>query len=496
MDEAVLPTTGAAERPERSDGPAAYQRLRSDCRYYLGLAAAAGVGYAVCFTGAGGWGLNFPVYFSLWCVLAHKAARRLGLADPRREALWYGGIVALALSVFWTENPFLQFVSAAGIAVLQCFWALSLAADVRSWHFTEAASAAAQFLWRTLRRCLDPLRHYAAVRGSGGRQWRLVLLGLGLSLPMAAVALMLMSGADAVFRSMLAHISLPESFWTAVRGLFRALLVLDGFYAALCAQTAAPAETGREEVRRFPALVAVTFLAVLAALYSFFSVIQIRVLFLRGGTLPDGCTYAQYAREGFFQLLALSALNVGGVIVSQRRFESSRWMRALLCVIGGCTFVMEFSSAWRMALYVQVYGLTFPRILVLWFLAVLAVILAGTLYTVFHPRFRLFSFSLIVCLAAWLAFVFARPDNLAARYDLARFGASESTVQAIRYDLGVDALEELTPYLETVPETIDRYMDGYLDRQIPRRYEAAGVRGFNWSLWQAHQTAEVYRHEQ
>ena len=493
MDEAVFPvsrenalTVAGPERP-------AYRRLQENSRNILALAALSGAVNAVCFTDAGGWGLNFPVCCAIWCVLAHRAAARLGLGNMRREGFWYGGILALALSIFWTANGFVQFVSAAGIVVLQCFWALSLAADVRPWHFFKAVSAVAQLLWRTLCRWLEPLRLMAGNRG-GPSQWKQILLGLGLAFPMAVVALTLLSSADAVFRSIFASLTLPDSLGKGFRFLARALVVLDVFFALLATQTADPVRQGQRVAKRFPTLVAVTFLTVLGVIYVVFSAIQIRVLFLRGGGLPEGWTYAEYAREGFFQLLALSALNVLGVIVSQRRFESSRALRGLLCLISGCTFIMELSSAWRMILYVQVYGLTFLRLLVLWFLAVLAVILSGTLITVFRADFRLFSFSLVVCLAAWLVFAFARPDNLAAKYNLVRFGPDDPTLSLIRWELSADSVEELVPYLAAHRGDVSEELDDYLKHVIPDRYDHAGLRGFNYSLWRARQVSEEYIH--
>ena len=49
--------------------------------------------------------------------------------------------------------------------------------------------------------------------------------------------------------------------------------------------------------------------------------IQIAVLFAGDvSALPEGMTYAEYAREGFFQLLLVSGINVAVIITAQRRF--------------------------------------------------------------------------------------------------------------------------------------------------------------------------------
>ena len=487
------------ETPVNTSESERHRFLRENCPVFLLLAAAVGAAFAVCFVNAG-WGLNFVLYALIWSACAHLALQRLGLARLRRDLVWYGGGFLLALAVFWTANPFVQFVSAAGCLLLQCFWALNALAGIRNWHFGKAAGAVLRLLWRTLGRVFEPFSHLAARRKSrrGTGRWKHILLGLLIAAPLAWAAVALLTSADAVFRELFARIFRRwdlRDLGTACRALGAFLLSGVLFYAVLCAQTDKPEGETQAEPRRADTLVAVTFTAVLAAIYLLFCAVQIAVLF-RGSAaaLPEGYTYAQYAREGFFQLLAVSALNVLLVIVSQRRFAPSRGLRALLCVISGCTYLMELSSAWRMMLYVQVYGLTFLRVLVLWFLGVLAVILSGAVITVFRPSFRLFRFSLAVCLAAWLVLAFARPDAIAARYDLQQFGCTDTSLSLIRYELSDDALEELRPYLAEGGGTLDAYMEGYLDRGIPAEYERAGIRGFNYSLWQANETAKEYIH--
>jgi len=490
-----LPGPAKAERETLSE-PAegeAHRRLREGCGFYLLLAAAVGMAYAVLFVNAPSPGLSAPVYALVWCVCAHLAARRLGKAELRRDGFWFGGILLLDLVILWTANEFVQFVSAAGAVLLQCFWLLNLFADIREWHFDKAAGAVLRLCLRTVGRCWEPFAHLLARRKKPGGRGRYILLGLLIAAPMAAAVLALLSSADAVFSSLWGRIAVWEGLGNALGRLGGFLLAAVLFYGGLCAQTDRPESTEQKDARQADTLVAVTFTAVLAAIYAVFCAVQLVMLFRTDGSgLPEGYTYAQYAREGFFQLLLVGAINVLLVIVSQRRFRTSRALRFLLTFISVCTWGMLLSSARRMLLYVQVYGFTFLRLLVLWFLLVLALVLTGAAATVYRPRFRLFRFTLTVCLAAWLIFAFARPDALAARYDLRRFGCGDTALSLIRYELSDDAVAELRPYLDTDREAIEKYMDGYLDKGIPRKAEEAGLRGFNVSLWQANKTAEVF----
>lgn len=473
-----------------------HAKMRVGCRYFLGLSAALGGVFAACFVESGGLGLNLALWSAAWCAWAHLGLKKLDLAVLRRDGRWYVGIILLGLSVFWTANEFIQAVSILGIMILQCLWVLNVFARVGDWHFGKAAAAVLMLPLRALARITEPFQHLIRERKNRSGRGRYVLAGLAIAVPLGIIVTVLLASADAVFRELtrpLAQWDAPRFLQVIFESLAAAVAVGAAFYALLCAQTDKPENDAQRAVRKADTLVAVTFTGVLAVIYVVFCGIQIAVLFSgRGALLPQGYTYAEYAREGFFQLLAVSGINVLLVIVSQRRFVSSKVLRALLCVISACTYIMEVSSAWRMRLYVQAYGLTFPRLLVLWFLTVLGVILAGAVVTVYRPGFRLFRFSLTVCLCAWLVFAFARPDALAARYDLRRFGCTDSTLSAIRYELSPDAIEELSPYLEGNAQDIAKYMDGYLDKGIPADYEAHGVRGFNYSRWRANLTAEEY----
>lgn len=59
-----------------------------------------------------------------------------------------------------------------------------------------------------------------------------------------------------------------------------------------------------------PAQAVSSFLAVLIALEMYFGCIQIKYLFLNLGTLPEGETYADYARSGFFEIAAATLLTI------------------------------------------------------------------------------------------------------------------------------------------------------------------------------------------
>ena len=144
-------------------------------------------------------------------------------------------------------------------------------------------------------------------------------------------------------------------------------------------------------------------------------------------------------------------------------------------------------------LYVNAYGLTYLRLLVLWFLSLLALILGAAVYTVFHEDFRLFRFTLIASMALWLVFAFARPDAIAARYNLAKRGLDDATEAQIVYESSSDSIGALRPYFAGI-EARGKESSTYLNLTISviRDYSERGARSFNFSAWEAMRTAEDF----
>ena len=166
-----------------------------------------------------------------------------------------------------------------------------------------------------------------------------------------------------------------------------------------------------KDMRHFEPMIANTILVLISIVYAAFSFIQIFSLFLGKMRLPDGYTYARYAREGFFQLLFVCMINVGLVLLFMGLFRENHFKKILLTVICGCTYIMIASSAFRMCLYIQHYNLTFLRLFVLWMLAVIGILLTGILVQIYVNKFALFRYTIVVvtvCVIAWSALLLVR----------------------------------------------------------------------------------------
>lgn len=86
-------------------------------------------------------------------------------------------------------------------------------------------------------------------------------------------------------------------------------------------------------------------------------------------SIPINYTYAQYAREGFFQLLVVTSINFGILIYYQNFLKNNnKWIKYLLLTIIFFSIFLIFNSYYRMGLYIFEYGFTILRLQVILFL--------------------------------------------------------------------------------------------------------------------------------
>ena len=202
-----------------------------------------------------------------------------------------------------------------------------------------------------------------------------VLRGLLIAVPLVVLFVALFSAADAVF----ARITEDLFDWDLDLGSLPARLVVIALVAWLSAGLFVFVSAGADRagdgssnvVRpggfRLGSAEAVTVLVVLDLLFLGFVVLQGAYLFGGRDTLEaSGLTYAEYARRGFFELLAVAIL-VGGLVLAAERFVRDRSRAYVLAAIGlvVLTIVVLASALLRLRLYQGAYGWTELRFYVL-----------------------------------------------------------------------------------------------------------------------------------
>ncbi|MET9803508.1 DUF4173 domain-containing protein [Streptomyces sp. NPDC006368] len=403
-----------------------------------------------------GLGLNLLVVAIPATLAAYVAARAAGRRIRPWSLVWgIGGFALLAVPALRDAGwpTFLALVTALGLGSLALHGS-------REWRgillgplgLFESLGPGLAWGWRGLRERAD------GPRGRLGPALRTTAVAVGLLVVFGA----LFAGADAAFADLLG--SLMPDLDSVADGPWHFLLFLIGLLGALAAAhtAAAPlrwdllrARPGRPRGRVEWALP----LIVLNLLFAAFNAVQLAVLFGGYGKVlsETGLSYAQYARQGFWQLLWATVLTLVVIGLALRwaprgGARDRTLVRAVLGTLCLLTLIVVASALRRMDLYVDAYGLTRLRISVaameLWLGVVIVLIMAaGVLGARRLPLPRAVAVS---AAAGVLAFGLLSPDALVAERNVQRYERTGKIDVGYLDGLSADAV----PALDRLPEPL------------------------------------------
>ncbi|MDC2948996.1 DUF4153 domain-containing protein [Streptomyces heilongjiangensis] len=301
-----------------------------------------------------------------------------------------------------------------------------------------------------------------------------VLRSLAVAAGLLLVFGVLFAQADAAFADLLGAL-VPDV--STEDGPWRILLLMLGLVGTLAAARTAAAPTrwdrvpvpaGRARGRAEWALPLIGLIVLFAA----FNTVQLAVLF--GGydavLAETGLTYAEYARQGFWQLLTATLLTLAVIVVALRWAPRTRpgdrtLVRAVLGTLCALALVVVASAVRRMDMYVEAYGLTRLRISVvameLWLgLVIVLIMAAGVWGARLLPRAVAAS-----ALAAVLAFGFVSPDELIAERNVERYETTGRFDLEYARGLSADAVPVLDRLEEPLRSCALRDIDAELDEE-------------------------------
>ncbi|MCH5263273.1 MAG: DUF4173 domain-containing protein [Lachnospiraceae bacterium] len=453
-------------------------------------------------------GITYPFFVIGTLCYFFCSMRKLGVPYKKDSVFYIVSLVLLGISNCLTNSGPLLLMNKCGIFLLAFLLMIHTVYQDGNWNFPKYFCALAETFGVTItcvfRPFSDMVFYFDAQKQqkNGKKSYFIpILIGIAITIPLLFVMTLLLASADAVFSNMLDSILEAFNFATIFQICFLMIAVFFGSYA-ICA--ALGMKNVKEEVGNHQVLepvIAIIVTATLSVLYLMFSVIQILYLFIGNMQLPEGYTYSSYAREGFFQLLAVCILNLIIVLICLYLFRDNRALKVILTIISGCTFIMILSSALRMLMYINRYNLTFLRIFVLWTLAVIFLLMAGVTIFIYMNRFPLFTYSMIIVTVFYIGLSFAHPDYWIAKYNLMPthmeylndYDIDDSQQYLCR--LSADAApillnEKTNPYLrQNIVGDVDAMEElSWLRRyyiKIDGLYKDMHVRSFNFSVFTA-----------
>lgn len=364
---------------------------------------------------------SYPVFCVLYAAAVLGYLARAGIRPPKESWFWLVLLAAQCLEPVTGgtySSGAMRFFTGFGQWMMMHFtaayWALSAGGRLlkegrtSNWLFFDALNAAFVVPWGNFFRlpaalfwgARQALAHRKVRRTSLAQRRRVlsVLGGVLIALVCLCFVLPLLMQADAGFAALFRDVEDWMSHW--MNGLSRRLLdgvsfghvVLSVPVALYLYAIVYGSVRGRRTslydkrevcavqrgVRQLSRTTVVTALGILALVYVLFIALQANHLFgAFFGRLAEGFSYAEYARQGFFELCRVAAINIGILLAanlaSRAPMEENRMLRICNSVLSVLTLLLIATAASKMALYIQAYGLTVKRVFASVFLVWMAI---------------------------------------------------------------------------------------------------------------------------
>ena len=315
-----------------------------------------------------------------------------------------------------------------------------------------------QSLWprRIVPEVLVPVRGMTELltTRSGKRDWTPVFGGVVLAIPFLIVIGTLFAGADPLFRKgiegLFDDVDLARTLFRLCRDAVALLFFLGGGWLMLTRAIEGRKPSAAAHDATLDRAVVMTFLGLLNALFVIFLAFQ-AVAFFGGQAFVEsqGLTYAEYARQGFFQLLAVAGIVFGVIWAIYRQTEMKQWgTRGLSLLLIAQTGVVILSAVNRLLLYINTYGLSVSRYWALASIGIIAAVLAacfiGALAKVKYHDLAKYAFPSV--LIAVSALLLVNVEGFVVRHNADRFLSGKTDrldLQYMTYGLSTDAIPEL-----------------------------------------------------
>lgn len=290
-----------------------------------------------------------------------------------------------------------------------------------------------------------------------------VIKSLIIVLPIILVILLLLSSADMVFGSMFDGLfDLVEKIsFNNIIGRIVFIVILFTYIGATLYYLKNRFSTSLYKEKDSKVIDNYTINILLTSLnfiYIIFDFIQIKSLLLHqvGNTI----TYAEYAREGFFQLMFISLINLIIILLSKKSKNTNYIKISSICMIL-LTLIIIMSSIYRMYLYESMYGYTVLRLLVYVTLFTEIILIIPTISYILKSKVNILKYYMIIITSIYTLINLVSIDYVIAQNNIRRYYKTDKIDLYYLSNYRTDNIVLLKELYENSDEELKESLDNY-----------------------------------
>lgn len=400
------------------------------------------------------------VYF-----LIHILEKNNKIKNPKSKILLIP-VLLLSSTYFIYDNDFFYNLNLLIIPILISFMALSLIGEKFEINIDTIGKILASFLTplsyisESITKLADTIEEKLKINVSSNKQnkTKKIIKAVLITIPMVLIIIILLSSADEVFANIF------KSFLKNIINIFSSINISTAFVKLICIVLAFLYFIGLfyyicikyekvEEIvedEKYDNFTIKMILISLNIVYLVFCYIQIKSLFMVNTTF----NYAYYARQGFFQLMLVSIINLITILIAKKRENPNEdksnkcinYMSLLMIIF---TFIIVISAAIRMYFYESAYGYTLLRLLVYCILFTESILFIPTILYILDKKINLPKCYFTIIIIIYVCMNFANFDNIIANRNVNRYTETgKIDMHYLQNNTGTDSINQILRILE------------------------------------------------
>lgn len=320
-----------------------------------------------------------------------------------------------------------------------------------------------------------------------------IFKALCITIPIVIVIVAILASADSVFNNMIFNIlNVFTNIFSSIDFsgfIIRLILIIciyiyiSSFFYNITKYEEEPVlENDTNESKKIESMTLKMVLTALNIVYLIFCIIQINSLFMQ----KTNINYADYARQGFFQLMIVSIINLIVILIAKKYGEENNkyinFMEILMIIF---TFIIIVSSAVRMYFYEQAYGYTLLRLLVYCVLLTEAILLIPTILYILNKHRNLIKTYFTIIVVMYIGMNIINFDAIIANRNINRYiETGKIDLEYLEKETGTDAISNIIEILEieNADDTVKKETLRYIDEVYTNlKNENTDFRNFNLS---------------
>lgn len=391
-------------------------------------------------------------------------------------------ITLLSATYFVYHNTLFQTINVLAIVLLtiiMCIYATRLHVKIQEFLVKAIALLAGSF--ESISDVIDSLKNKFKkkedIENEKSEKLKQGLKSFVYAIPVIFIVFILLMSADSVFANIFEnifgefqHIFMAENF---VMFCLRVCIIIifffifSGFFVNILKKDTMFNSESEEKIMEIhiEKMTINMILTILNIFYFIFSIIQFTSLFSNINT--NDFDYATYARQGFFQLMVISFINIVMIILAKVNKENiSSYTKGMSILTLLFTMVILLSAFFRMNLYEKAYGYTYLRLFVYYILATEFILILPIGLWILDKKIDILKWTIGIITIMYVILNFSNIESTIAKRNVDRYfenqEENEIDLEYLFHHTGTDAIGQIKRLLNAKDESVVERVKEYL----------------------------------